>query len=117
MLNLRTGILFYSLGILLQKVQNFWLGISSTTASLQQSPHAVTYPEWSWWHSSNNLSTASTSLHQRSRNDTCRCVTVPVCTDRLFSICNSDVEFYTHWSLPTVNWWFQGPAVRHRTCV
>ena len=33
------------------------------------------------------------------------------------SLCDSGVEFSAHWGLPTVAWQFQGPAVRHRTCV
>ena len=49
----------------------------------QQSPDAVPYPERSCRYSSNNLSTASGSSYQRSRNDACRCATAPACMDRL----------------------------------
>ena len=92
------------------------LGISSTTASLQQS--------WCCTVSATVLSIFqqqpffSHSLYQRSRN-TIHADAVQfqhVWTDFL-SVCDSDVEFSAYWRLPTVVWHFQGPAVRHRTCV
>jgi len=51
-----------------------------------------------------------------AEHDTCRCATVPAWTDFL-SVCDPDVEFSAHWGLPAVAWQFQGPDVRHRTCV
>ena len=94
------------------------LGISSTALSLQQSSDAVSHRERSCCNSSNNLSTASASLHQRSWN-TIRASALQfqhVWTD-FVSVCHPDVQFSAHWGLPTVVWQFQGPVVRHHTCV